>query len=64
MVAQDHHRLLPQVGHQPLLLVQVQGNPFVGVVGHLGVELHGHLVDRQQPAFQRRHGTTGAGVGM
>ncbi|MNS26248.1 hypothetical protein D3C72_581650 [compost metagenome] len=64
MVTQDHHRLVAQVGYQPSLLIHVQRNPFIGVVRHLAIKLHGHLVERQQPTFQRRHRTTCPGVGV
>ncbi|MNN10027.1 hypothetical protein D3C81_1229380 [compost metagenome] len=64
MVAQHQDRFVAQVRHQPLLLAQVQRHPFVVVIGNPAVELHGNLIDRQQPALQRRHRTPGLGVGV
>ncbi|MNC76555.1 hypothetical protein D3C75_1282990 [compost metagenome] len=64
MVAQHHHRLVAQVGHQPLLFIHVQRDALVGVVSHIAVKLHGHLVDRQQATFQCGHRAACAGVGV
>lgn len=47
VVAQDHHVLVFQICDQALLLIEIQGNPFIVVIGDLAVELHGHLVHGQ-----------------
>ncbi|MNT46403.1 hypothetical protein D3C72_1830410 [compost metagenome] len=55
MVAQQHQRLVAQVGHQPLALVVVQRQPFIAVIGDLMLQQAGVLADRQQAVLLRRH---------
>ncbi|MCY1438494.1 hypothetical protein D9M71_546960 [compost metagenome] len=64
VVAQDQDVAVAQVGHQPLLLVQVQGDAFVVVVHHPAVVGQGVLGDWQQAIALGRHCGTVAGVGM
>ena len=56
--------MVPEIGHQSLLLVEVERDSLVVVVGHAVVELQRHLVDRQQPLVERCDGAARAGMGV
>ncbi|MNN32400.1 hypothetical protein D3C81_1461220 [compost metagenome] len=64
MVAQHQHGVVAEVADQSFLLVEGEGDAFVVVVADAPVELHRHLVQRQQPAGLRGHRAAGAGVGV
>jgi hypothetical protein len=58
VVPKDHPLVLAEVAHQPLLLLELQGDALVVVIRDLR-EAHRGLRDRQQPALHGRHGHAG-----
>ena len=65
MVTQDHGLgFFPEIPRHARLLILVERDAFVVVVGDLGVHPHRVLADRQQPALHRRDGDRGPRVRM
>ena len=64
VIAQDHHIEAAEVAHQALLLVQIQRDAFVVVIGDAIPVAHRVLGQGQQALLLRRHRQPGLGVGV
>ena len=62
MVAQEHDVLVAEVGDEPLLLLVVERDALVVVIGEARDRDHRVLADRQQAVLLRGHGDAGVGV--
>ncbi len=64
VIAEHHQRLAAEVGHQPLALVEVQGDALVVVIGQVRRHDQGVLRQRQEALGLGRDGDALVGVHM
>ncbi len=64
VVAQDHHRIGPEVAHQPRAFVDVDRESLIVVIADAAVEELRMLAERQQSVLHGRHGDARLGVGV